>query len=76
MASLHPLGEMPSPRRNRPQGVGRELATHNFYEYADGGGEDELDGEQLADWVKEHPSRGIIRWAVEGSWLQSLLYFV
>lgn len=67
MASLHALGEMPSPRRHRPEGMGRELATHNFYEYADGGGEDELDGEQLVDWVKEDPSRGIIRVYQAGS---------
>ena len=59
MASLHSLGEMP--RRHRPEGLGRELAAQNFYEYVDGGREEELDEEQLVEWVKEDPSRGIIR---------------
>lgn len=43
-------------------GVGHELLSNNFYDYADELPPEEEDEEQLAEWIREHPSRGVVRY--------------
>lgn len=68
--SLSALGDtLPSPKGGaRPKG-----SRNDIFDYADDA-ELEEDEEQLANWVMEHASRGILRWVAMATLTSRLAY--